>query len=128
MSSSDWSLHPAKKTTELTQNNGSLTFLMKTQKVNFTIYWIIANTSAITYNFFGHFKFCSTMVGGYFLFNDIITVSGMIFIKITGNFQTNQGVGIVLTLIGVFAYSRLKFLENARAKQTLPMTSKGQKI
>merc|ERR1711892_84604 len=86
--------------------------------VNFTIYWIIANTSPITYNFFGHFKFCSTMLGGYFIFHDSITL--------------NQGFGIVLTLVGVFGYSRLKFLENGRAKQTLPLThnshSQGQRI
>jgi solute carrier family 35 protein E3 len=74
--------------------------------VNFTIYWIIANTSAITYNFFGHFKFCATLLGGFFIFGNTIT--------------TNQGVGIILTLIGVFSYSRLKFKENKERSLSLP--------
>jgi len=80
--------------------------------VNFTIYWIIANTSAITYNFFGHFKFCSTMIGGFFLFGDTITA--------------NQGVGIVLTLIGVFSYSRIKFKENAERALQLPTSGQSK--
>lgn len=42
--------------------------------VNFTIYWIIGNTSPITYNFFGHFKFCATMIGGVLIFNDELQV------------------------------------------------------
>lgn len=65
--------------------------------VNFTIYWIIGNTSPITYNFFGHFKFCATMIGGVLIFNDVL--------------QTNQYIGIFLTLIGVFSYSHLKMKE-----------------
>lgn len=42
--------------------------------VNFTIYWIIGNTSPITYNFFGHFKFCATMLGGSIIFHDSLQV------------------------------------------------------
>jgi solute carrier family 35 protein E3 len=48
--------------------------------VNFTIYWIIGNTSPITYNFFGHFKFCATMIGGVIIFNDALQVR---FTKLT---------------------------------------------
>lgn len=65
--------------------------------VNFTIYWIIGNTSPITYNFFGHFKFCATMLGGAVIFNDAL--------------QMNQYLGIFLTLCGVFSYSHLKMKE-----------------
>ena len=43
--------------------------------VNFTIYWIIGNTSPITYNFFGHFKFCATLLGGSVIFNDALQVN-----------------------------------------------------
>jgi len=67
--------------------------------VNFTIYWIIGNTSPITYNFFGHFKFCATLLGGSILFSD--------------HLQINQYLGIFLTLSGVFSYSHLKMKERA---------------
>ena len=47
--------------------------------VNFTIYWIIGNTSPITYNFFGHFKFCATLIGGSVIFKDILQVKNNLF-------------------------------------------------
>ena len=34
--------------------------------VNLSIYWIIGNTSPVTYNIFGHFKFCITLFGDMF--------------------------------------------------------------
>lgn len=75
--------------------------------VNFTIYWIIGNTSPITYNFFGHFKFCATMLGGSIIFHDSL--------------QINQYLGVFLTLCGVFSYSHLKMKE--RRGQNEPLRS-----
>ncbi|KAG7278583.1 hypothetical protein CRUP_013325, partial [Coryphaenoides rupestris] len=43
--------------------------------VNLSIYWIIGNTSAVTYNMFGHFKFCITLIGGYLLFQDPLSIN-----------------------------------------------------
>jgi len=62
--------------------------------VNLTIFWIIGNTSAVTYNMFGHFKFSLTLIGGFLLFADPI--------------QTFQLVGILITLSGIFTYTYLK--------------------
>ncbi|XP_054720284.1 solute carrier family 35 member E3-like [Uloborus diversus] len=36
--------------------------------VNLSIYWIIGNTSAVTYNVIGQTKFCLTLLGGYLIF------------------------------------------------------------
>nr|XP_057934228.1 solute carrier family 35 member E3 isoform X2 [Doryrhamphus excisus] len=43
--------------------------------VNLSIYWIIGNTSAVTYNIFGHFKFCITLIGGYVLFQEPLSLN-----------------------------------------------------
>lgn len=55
--------------------------------INLTIFWIIGNTSPVTYNMFGHFKFCLTLLGGYLIFKDPI--------------QFNQLIGILITLCGM---------------------------
>lgn len=66
--------------------------------VNITIYWVIGNTSAVTYNMFGHFKFVATLVGGYLIFkNDI---------------SNRQILGIILTCIGIGLYTKLKLSQN----------------
>lgn len=62
--------------------------------VNLSIYWIIGNTSALTYNMAGHSKFVLTVTAGYLLFHDPLT--------------SNQLVGLVLTLTGVIAYTHLR--------------------
>uniref|UniRef100_A0A8C4WXM7 Solute carrier family 35 member E3 n=1 Tax=Eptatretus burgeri TaxID=7764 RepID=A0A8C4WXM7_EPTBU len=62
--------------------------------VNLSIYWIIGNTSPITYNMFGHFKFCVTLLGGYLLFHDPLSL--------------NQALGILCTLLGIATYTYFK--------------------
>lgn len=62
--------------------------------VNLSIYWIIGNTSPLTYNMMGHIKFCLTVLGGVLLFEE--------------PFHVNQGVGIILTVLGVTAYAHVK--------------------
>ncbi|XP_006267128.1 solute carrier family 35 member E3 [Alligator mississippiensis] len=73
--------------------------------VNLSIYWIIGNTSPVTYNMFGHFKFCITLLGGYILFKDPLSV--------------NQGLGILCTLLGILAYTHFKLGEQEGSKSKL---------
>ncbi|XP_053575767.1 solute carrier family 35 member E3 [Bombina bombina] len=73
--------------------------------VNLSIYWIIGNTSPVTYNMFGHFKFCITLLGGYLLFKDTLSL--------------NQGLGIVCTLLGILAYTHFKLGEQEANKSKL---------
>uniref|UniRef100_H2ZBQ3 Sugar phosphate transporter domain-containing protein n=1 Tax=Ciona savignyi TaxID=51511 RepID=H2ZBQ3_CIOSA len=62
--------------------------------INLTIFWIIGNTSPVTYNMFGHFKFCVTLMGGYIIFQDPI--------------QLYQVFGILITVFGILAYTHEK--------------------
>ncbi|CAI5785576.1 Solute carrier family 35 member E3 [Podarcis lilfordi] len=73
--------------------------------VNLSIYWIIGNTSPVTYNMFGHFKFCITLMGGYLLFKDPLSI--------------NQGLGITCTLFGILAYTHFKLSEQEGGKSKL---------
>ncbi|XP_063048768.1 solute carrier family 35 member E3 [Engraulis encrasicolus] len=73
--------------------------------VNLSIYWIIGNTSAVTYNMFGHFKFCITLLGGYVLFQDPLSL--------------HQGLGIACTLVGILAYTHFKLAEQEEGKSRL---------
>ncbi|XP_021108023.1 solute carrier family 35 member E3 isoform X3 [Heterocephalus glaber] len=73
--------------------------------VNLSIYWIIGNTSPVTYNMFGHFKFCITLCGGYILFKDPLSI--------------NQGLGILCTLFGILAYTHFKLSEQEGNKSKL---------
>ncbi|XP_046286644.1 solute carrier family 35 member E3 isoform X3 [Marmota monax] len=73
--------------------------------VNLSIYWIIGNTSPVTYNMFGHFKFCITLCGGYVLFKDPLSI--------------NQGLGILCTLFGILAYTHFKLSEQEGSKSKL---------
>uniref|UniRef100_A0A8D0G4T3 Solute carrier family 35 member E3 n=1 Tax=Sphenodon punctatus TaxID=8508 RepID=A0A8D0G4T3_SPHPU len=73
--------------------------------VNLSIYWIIGNTSPVTYNMFGHFKFCITLLGGYLLFKDPLSI--------------NQGLGILCTLSGILAYTHFKLSEQEGNKSKL---------
>lgn len=77
--------------------------------VNLSIYWIIGNTSAVTYNVVGHTKFLLTLIGGFVVFHDRV--------------QLIQVVGIVFTFVGVYLYTRFKLDEQRRASGELPVTS-----
>lgn len=76
--------------------------------VNITIYWIIGNTSPMTYNMFGHFKFCVTLIGGYLIFQDPV--------------QINQLFGITVTLIGIFSYTHFKMVGSKMDNRRKPTT------
>nr|XP_033808027.1 solute carrier family 35 member E3-like [Geotrypetes seraphini] len=73
--------------------------------VNLSIYWVIGNTSPVTYNMFGHFKFCITLLGGYVLFKDPLSI--------------NQGLGILCTLLGILAYTHFKLSEQETSRSKL---------
>ncbi|XP_076357378.1 solute carrier family 35 member E3-like isoform X2 [Tachypleus tridentatus] len=77
--------------------------------VNLSIYWIIGNTSAVTYNVLGQLKFCLTLIGGYVLFHDPI--------------QGVQFLGILMTFIGVYLYTHIKLKEQQQSKG-LPLPNK----
>jgi len=72
--------------------------------VNLSVYWVIKNTSVLTYNMIGHMKTVSILVGGVLLFADIL------------NFK--QFCGILLTLFGLFAYTFVRM----REQNQLPCT------
>ncbi|XP_071807532.1 solute carrier family 35 member E3-like isoform X2 [Asterias amurensis] len=73
--------------------------------VNLSIYWIIGNTSPVTYNMVGHLKFCLTLLGGFLLFGDTL--------------QFNQLVGVSLTLSGIIVYTHFKVKEQEEADKLL---------
>lgn len=84
--------------------------------VNISIYWIIGNTSPLTYNMVGHLKFCLTVLGGVLLFEDPL--------------HFNQGIGILLTVMGITAYAHVKLGERRPPTKTLEdgCSSYGRKI
>lgn len=73
--------------------------------VNLTIFWIIGNTSPVTYNMVGHMKFCVTLIGGYLVFNDVM--------------QLNQILGVCCTMFGIIVYTHFKMQEQNAAKRTI---------
>ncbi|KAH9504837.1 hypothetical protein Btru_062071 [Bulinus truncatus] len=73
--------------------------------VNLSIFWIIGNTSPVTYNMIGHLKFCLTLLGGFLLFHDPI--------------QVLQLLGIFTTVAGVLAYTHIK-REEMKKNSSLP--------
>lgn len=76
--------------------------------VNLSIYWIIGNTSPVTYNMVGHLKFCIILLGGYFIFHDPL--------------RANQMMGVAITLSGIIVYTHFKLAEQNVLK--LPTVNK----
>jgi solute carrier family 35 protein E3 len=68
--------------------------------INLSIYWIIGNTSAMTYNVCGQLKFSLTIILGFLLFKDPINVL--------------QFLGILMTFFGVFFYTFVKLKEDQK--------------
>lgn len=71
--------------------------------VNLTIFWLIGNTSPLTYNVVGHSKFCLTLLGGFILFRENVTLL--------------QCVGILLTILGVVSYTVVNLQEGSQNLQ-----------
>lgn len=71
--------------------------------INLSIFWIIGNTSPVTYNMVGHLKFCLTLAGGFLLFRDAVAPV--------------QILGIILTFSGILAYTHFKLEELKKQKQ-----------
>uniref|UniRef100_A0A8D3A5J4 Solute carrier family 35 member E3 n=1 Tax=Scophthalmus maximus TaxID=52904 RepID=A0A8D3A5J4_SCOMX len=67
--------------------------------------WFILLNQVCSYNMFGHFKFCITLVGGYLLFHDPLSI--------------NQAFGILCTLAGILSYTHFKLAEQEEGKSRL---------
>ncbi|CAI8002419.1 Solute carrier family 35 member E3, partial [Geodia barretti] len=78
--------------------------------VNLSIFWIIGKTSPLTYNMIGHCKFCVTLLGGFFLFRDPISL--------------NQFLGILSTVSGVTLYILFKLRETGSSATLRLQTQK----
>ena len=65
--------------------------------INISSFWIIGNTSPLTYNMAGHFKFCLTLLGGFFLFWDPL--------------EMKQRVGISIVFGGIVYYTYMQMQE-----------------
>ncbi|XP_064633383.1 solute carrier family 35 member E3-like [Lineus longissimus] len=78
--------------------------------VNLSIYWIIGNTSPVTYNMAGHLKFCMALLIGFTIFHDPLTL--------------RQFLGVVTTLAGVILYTHFKLEE--QKKLDLPTSKMGK--
>ncbi|CAD5118224.1 DgyrCDS6946 [Dimorphilus gyrociliatus] len=76
--------------------------------VNMSIFWIIGNTSPLTYNMVGHLKFCLTMLFGYIFFRDPL--------------HSLQILGVFTAICGVFVYTHYKLQERKKDSQ-LPLTN-----
>ena len=74
--------------------------------VNYTSFWIIGNTSIITYAVFSKLKLCATILSGPLIFGDEL------------NFKQIQG--ILLTLVGVFYYTYVKLQEKSKSDLETP--------
>lgn len=74
--------------------------------INLSIYWIIGNTSAVTYNVVGQLKFCLTLMGGYLIFHESV--------------HSLQLLGIITTFVGVIIYTHTRLEENE--KERLPVS------
>ncbi|KAL5013455.1 hypothetical protein ScPMuIL_007725 [Solemya velum] len=76
--------------------------------INLSIFWIIGNTSPVTYNMVGHLKLCLTLLGGFLLFQEKPLIL--------------QVLSIVTTLSGIILYTHFKMAE--QKKQSLPLSVK----
>lgn len=68
-------------------------------------YSFLSLSNNLSYNMFGHFKFCITLFGGSVLFKDPLSV--------------NQGLGMLCTLFGILAYTHFKLSEQEVSKSKL---------
>lgn len=73
--------------------------------VNLSIYWVIGNTSAVTYNVAGHLKLILVLLGGFIVFQDPV--------------HTEQAIGIMCTLIGVGLYTYFKVQQQHSTNQRM---------
>nr|KAF7408979.1 hypothetical protein H0235_013831 [Vespula pensylvanica] len=73
--------------------------------VNLTSYWIIGQTSPLTYNMVGHSKFCLLLLGGAIVFHETLAM--------------NQVIGITLTLTGIILYAHVKMKDNQNVTSEL---------
>jgi len=71
--------------------------------VNLSTFLLIGRTSPLTYNAVGHFKLSAIIAGGYLLFGQPATFENLL--------------GVFITFIGLFAYTKVKLQEQADKKK-----------
>ena len=72
--------------------------------VNLTTFWIIGNTSVVTYAVFAKVKLCATVLSGVIFFGD--------------RMNSRQAFGVMITLSGVFWYTYVKVKLDKNKGQT----------
>lgn len=77
---------------------------MAAYSVNLTTFWIIGNTSVVTYAVFAKVKLCATVLSGVIFFGD--------------RMNSRQAFGVLITLSGVFWYTYVKVLLDKNKGQT----------
>lgn len=89
------------------QDNSKISLLLLTgfsaYLVNISSYWIIGNSSILTYCVFAKVKLCATIVAGVLFFHDIILI--------------RQALGMLVTLSGVCYYAYEKYLEKIKMQR-----------
>lgn len=81
---------------------------------------------------FGHFKFCITLVGGYLLFHDPLSLNQvsaavlLFFLFLSAAVCSHhlclsytQALGILCTLAGILSYTHFKLMEQEEGKNRL---------
>ncbi|CAF1365467.1 unnamed protein product, partial [Didymodactylos carnosus] len=76
--------------------------------VNFSIFWVIGNLSAVAYNMIGHSKTLLIIVIGSLIFHEPL--------------NHRQVFGICFTMIGVFMYSYFKYIKKTGTKYSSERT------
>lgn len=100
---------------------------------------VVLLTVVFSYNMFGHFKFCITLIGGYLLFHDPLSlnqvslnvllrgVNATFLLQSHNNFLISlpvlsshtQALGILCTLAGILSYTHIKLAEQEEGKSRL---------
>ena len=70
--------------------------------VNFSVFWVIGNLSAVAYNMIGHSKTLLIIFIGSFIFHEPL--------------NWRQILGLCFTMLGVFLYSYFKYIKKLTSK------------
>lgn len=107
---------------------------MRFNYFHWILYVVVLLTLFRSYNMFGHFKFCITLVGGYVLFHDPLSLNQVSphSLDFTQSFLLHtllslpvcllshpQALGILCTLAGILSYTHIKLMEQEEGKSRL---------
>jgi solute carrier family 35 protein E3 len=77
--------------------------------INLSTYWVIGNTSALTYNMLGNLKFIATIIIGHVIFKE--------------SFSGQQIAAVFTVLVGITLYTYFKIKEAEDKKSLLSLLS-----